>query len=159
MDRITQSMVDSFANSQNLGITDSTVLFEYFVNYCAVNNVYGSNSFDLEEITTGKATQGIDGIAIVVNQKLINTTEDVDLLISLNQTISVKFILIQTKTSESFNNSEMSNLFNYSKLFFGDDTSIFKTPEMQKFIELKDYIFSKVINLKRIRNSYFIMLP
>lgn len=89
MDRITQSMVDSFANSQNLGITDSTVLFEYFVNYCAVNNVYGSNSFDLEEITTGKATQGIDGIAIVVNQKLINTTEDVDLLISLNQTISV----------------------------------------------------------------------
>lgn len=149
MDRITQSMVDSFANSQNLGITDSTVLFEYFVNYCAVNNVYGSNNFDLEEITTGKATQGIDGIAIVVNQKLINTTEDVDLLISLNQTISVKFILIQTKTSESFNNSEMSNLFNYSKLFFGDDTSIFKTPEMQKFIELKDYIFSKGDKLKK----------
>ena len=149
MDRITQSMVDSFANNQNLGIKNSTVLFEYFVNYCAVNNVYGSNSFDLEEITTGKATQGIDGIAIVVNQKLINTTEDVDLLISLNQTISVKFILIQTKTSESFNNSEISNLFTYSKLFFSDDTSIFKTPEMQKFIELKDYIFSKGDKLKK----------
>ena len=72
MDRITQSMVDSFANSQNLGITDSTVLFEYFVNYCAVNNVYGSNSFDLEEITTGKATQGIDGIAIVVKRRRAN---------------------------------------------------------------------------------------
>ena len=43
----------------------------------------------------------------------------------------------------------MSNLFNYSKLFFGDDTSIFKTPEMQKFIELKDYIFSKGDKLKK----------
>lgn len=149
MDRITQSMVDSFINDQNLGITDLTVLFEYFVNYCAVNNVYGSNGFDLEEITTGKATQGIDGIAIIVNQKLINTIEDVDLLISMNQTISVKFILIQTKTSESFNNSEISNLFTYSKLFFGDNTSIFKTPEMQKFIELKDYIFSKGDKLKK----------
>lgn len=142
-------MVDSFINDQNLGITDLTVLFEYFVNYCAVNNVYGSNGFDLEEITTGKATQGIDGIAIIVNQKLINTIEDVDLLISMNQTISVKFILIQTKTSESFNNSEISNLFTYSKLFFGDNTSIFKTPEMQKFIELKDYIFSKGDKLKK----------
>lgn len=149
MDRITQSMVDSFDNSQNLGITKPTVLFEYFVNYCVINNVYGSSSFDLEEVTTGEAAQGIDGIAIVINQKLINTTDDVDLLISLNQTISVKFILIQTKTSEAFNNSEISNLFTYSKLFFSDDTSIFKTPEMQKFIELKDYIFSKGDKLKK----------
>lgn len=149
MDRITQSMVSSFANNQSLRITNPTVLFEYFVNYCAVNNVYGSNGFDLEEITTGKGTPGIDGIAIIVNQKLINTTNDVDLLISMNQTISVKFILIQTKTSESFDNSEISNLFTYSKLFFGDDTSIFKTPEMQKFIELKDYIFSKGDKLKK----------
>ena len=149
MDRITQSMVESFSDNQNLGITDSALLFEYFVNYCTVNNIYGSNGFDLEEVTTGKATQGIDGIAIVVNQKLINTTDDIDLLISLNQTISVKFILIQTKTSEAFSNSEISNLFTYSKLFFSDDTSIFKTPEMQKFIELKDYIFSKGDKLKK----------
>lgn len=84
MDRITQSMVESFSDNQNLGITDSALLFEYFVNYCTVNNIYGSNSFDLEEVTTGKPTQGIDGIAIVVNQKLINTTDDIDLLISLN---------------------------------------------------------------------------
>lgn len=149
MDRITQSMIESFSNSQNLGIVDPTVLFEYFVNYCTVNNIYGSNDFDLEEITTGKATQGIDGIAVVVNQKLINSIDDIDLLISLNQTISVKFILIQTKTSESFNNSEISNFFTYSKLFFSEETAIFKTPEMQKFIELKDYIFSKGDKLKK----------
>lgn len=61
----------------------------------------------------------------------------------------MKFILIQTKTSEAFSNSEISNLFMYSKLFFSDDTSIFKTPEMQKFIELKDYIFSKGDKLKK----------
>lgn len=149
MDRITQSMVESFANSQNLGIRDTTILFEYFVNYCTVNNIYGTNNFDLEDITTGKYTQGIDGIAIIVNQRLINSIEDIELLISLNQTISVKFILIQTKTSESFNNSEISNLFNYSKIFFSEDNDIFKTPEMQKFIELKNYIFNKGDKLKK----------
>ena len=40
MDRITQSMIDSFKSNQSLNIDDSSELFEYFVNYCVVNNVY-----------------------------------------------------------------------------------------------------------------------
>ena len=149
MDRITQSMIDSFKSNQSLNIDDSSELFEYFVNYCVVNNVYGSNDFDLEEITTGKATQGIDGIAIIVNQKFVNTIEDIDTLIEYNKSISVKFVLIQAKTSSSFDNTEIGNLLTYSKLFFSDDTSMFHTAEMQHFIELKEYIFSKGDKLKK----------
>lgn len=149
MDRITQSMIDSFKNNQSLNIDDASELFEYFVNYCVVNNIYGSNDFDLEEITTGKATQGIDGIAIIVNQKFVNTIEDIDTLIEYNKSISVKFALIQAKTSSSFDNTEIGNLLTYSKLFFSDDTSMFHTPEMQHFIELKEYIFSKGDKLKK----------
>lgn len=149
MDRITQSMLDAFQNDFSLSFNDSALLFEYFSNYCVVNNIYGTNDFDLDEITTGKSTQGIDGIAIIINQKIINNTEDIDLLISLNQTISVKFVLIQTKTSATFDNTEISNLFTFARIYFSDDTSIFCTPEMQKFIELKDYIFSKGNKLKK----------
>lgn len=149
MDRITQSMIDSFKSNQSLNIDDDSELFEYFVNYCVVNNVYGSNDFDLEEITTGKATQGIDGIAIIVNQKVVNTIEDIDTLIEYNKSISVKFVLIQAKTSSSFDNTEIGNLLTYSKLFFSDDTSMFRTAEMQHFIELKEYIFSKGDKLKK----------
>lgn len=57
--------------------------------------------------------------------------------------------MIQTKTSSSFDNAEISNLFTFSRICFSDDTSIFSTPEMQKFIELKDYIFSKGNKLKK----------
>ena len=149
MDGITQSMIDSFKSNQSLNIDDDSELFEYFVNYCVVNNVYGSNDFDLEEITTGKATQGIDGIAIIVNQKFVNTIEDIDTLIEYNKSISVKFVLIQAKTSSSFDNTEIGNLLTYSKLFFSDDTSMFRTAEMQHFIELKEYIFSKGDKLKK----------
>ena len=158
MDRITQSMVDAFQKDLNLNFEDSTQMFEYFSNYCVVNNVYGINDFDLDEITTGKSTQGIDGIAIIVNQKLINTIEDIDLLISLNQTISVKFVLIQTKTSTSFDNTEISNLFTFSRFYFSEDTSLFHNREMQKFIELKDYIFKYGNKLKKIQSFYYIML-
>lgn len=128
MDRITQSMIDSFKNNQSLNMDDASELFEYFVNYCVVNNIYGSDDFDLEEITTGKATQGIDGIAIIVNQKFVNTIEDIDTLIEYNKSISVKFVLIQAKTSSSFDNTEIGNMLTYSKLFFSDDTSMFHTP-------------------------------
>lgn len=149
MDRITQSMVDAFQRDLNINFDDLTLLFEYFSNYCVVNSVYGINDFDLDEITTGNNTQGIDGIAIIVNQKLINTTDDIDLLISLNQTISVKFVLIQAKTSTSFDNKELSNLFSFGKIYFDGDTSLFHSPEMQKFIELKDYIFRNGNKLKK----------
>lgn len=149
MDRITQSMIEAFKEDLSVNIDDISLLFEYFSNYCVVNDVYGINDFDVEDITTGTNTQGIDGIAIIVNQKLINTTDDIDLLISYNQTISVKFVLIQTKTSSSFDNTEISNLLTYAKLFFGDDDSIFRTPEMQKFVELKNYIFSKGSKLRK----------
>lgn len=149
MDRITQSMMDSFKSNQSLNIDDDSELFEYFANYCDVNNIYGSIDFDLEEITTGKSTQGIDGIAIIVNQKFINTIEDIDTLIEYNKSISVKFVLIQAKTSSSFDNTEIGNLLTYSKLFFSDDTTMFHTEEMQHFIELKEYIFSKGDKLKK----------
>lgn len=149
MDRITQSMIEAFKEDLSVNIDNISLLFEYFSNYCVVNDVYGMNDFDIEDITTGKNTQGIDGIAIIVNQKLINTIDDIDLLISYNQTISVKFVLIQTKTSSSFDNTEISNLLTYAKLLFGDDDSIFRTPEMQKFIELKNYIFSKGSKLRK----------
>lgn len=149
MDRITQSMMKAFKEDLSVNIDDITLLFEYFANYCVVNNVYGISDFDIEDVTTGKSTQGIDGIAIIVNQKFVITTDDIDLLILYNQTISVKFVLIQAKTSLSFDNTEISNLLTYSKLFFGDDDSIFHTPEMQKFIELKNYIFSKGSKLKK----------
>lgn len=142
-------MVDAFKISTGISFSDETLEFEYFVNDCVTYNEYGTADFDLDEITTGPSTQGIDGIAIIVNQKLVNTTDDIDTLISYNQDIAVKFVVIQTKTSTSFDNTEMSNMFTFTNLFFGEDNSIFTTQQMQKFIELKDYIFSKGDKLRK----------
>ncbi|MFA0815740.1 MAG: AIPR family protein [Anaerofustis sp.] len=149
MDRITNSMMESFKQNQSIEDFDEPLLFEYFVNYCVVNSIYGTNDFDIEDITTGVATQGIDGIAIIVNQKLVNSIDEIDMLISMNQTISVKFILIQSKTSSSFDNTELSNFILYLKAFFSDGTVIFTSDEMLKFIELKNHIYAKVDKLKK----------
>lgn len=149
MDRITQSMLESFKQSSGISLATQTLEFEYFVNDCVVCNEYGLQDFDLEEVTTGESTQGIDGIAIIVNQKLVHTTEDIDVLIEYNQSISVKFVVIQTKTSASFDNTEISNMMTFTNIFFSDDNEIFATEQMQKFIELKNHIFSRGDKLKK----------
>lgn len=64
MDRITQSMMEAFKEDLSVNIDDISLLFEYFSNYCVVNNVYGINDFDVEEISTGKNTQGIAGMMV-----------------------------------------------------------------------------------------------
>lgn len=149
MDRITLSMLKEF--DENMGITEKelTLNFEYFVNYSIISDEYGTSDFDLMDISTGTGTQGMDGIGIIVNQKLVQTTGDIDELIALNQSMSVKFIIIQTKTSSSFDNMEISNLFTYSSLFFGENDELFKTEEMKKFLELKNYIFDNGNKLRK----------
>lgn len=124
------------------------MLFEAFCNYCVVNKENGLDTIDLNELTTGDSAQGIDGIAIIVNGKLVNTTTDVDELILINKYINVKFILIQSKTSDNFKNDEIANFFQYALLYFSDNTEMFETPEMKKFIELKDYIYEKSIHMR-----------
>lgn len=67
MDRITESMMEAFNHDLNLNLIDNKdLLFEYFANYCVVSSVYGSGNFEIYDVTTGKDTQGIDGIAIIV---------------------------------------------------------------------------------------------
>jgi hypothetical protein len=148
-DRITKSMVEEFLKSENRSFSDESKAFEHFSNYCVLNQIYGANDFELEDIETGDSTPGMDGIAIIVNNKLVQTTNDIDTLIQQNQNIAVKFIIIQTKTSEKFNNREMTNLFTYANCFFTGDPTVFNTEEMHKFLELKDYIFDKGNKLKK----------
>lgn len=93
MDRITTSLLNEFNQSLGIEVKDQTLDFEYFVNYSIISDTYGTNDFDLMDITTGPSTQGMDGIGIIVNQRLVMTTADIDELIELNQSMSVKFLI------------------------------------------------------------------
>lgn len=145
--------MDEFVESKNYSTLPVSDQFEHFTNFCIINKEYDSVSFDEQEISTGKATQGIDGIGIIVNNKLCNNVKEIEQLIELNRVLSVHFVLIQTKTSPKFDGKEIDNFFTWVKTFFGDNTSLFKTDEMQNFIEMKDFIYQKSKFMKE-RNPY-----
>ena len=148
MDRITNSLMDRFSKDFELHIKKVETLFEYFTNFCAASNENGTDNLRIEELTTGNSSQGIDGIAVVVNGRFVYNVEDIKELLRLNKTLRVKFVLSQAKTSESFSNTEMLNFFHFVNVFFSEDTSVFTTEEMANFIELKNFIFDHAPELE-----------
>src|SRR6185369_6402511 len=82
--------------------------FEKFCNYSILKKEY-SDSFETEDLFTGDSTQGIDGLALIINGKLISNKEEIDDLLDINKYIEAKFIFIQAKTSESFNSTDIGN--------------------------------------------------
>lgn len=69
-------------------------------------------------------------------------------MITQNQRIHVKFVLIQSKTSASFSSSDISSFLLFSHSFFKDGESIFDSEEMKKLIELKNHIFQNADKLR-----------
>ena len=141
MDRITKSFLEEFCKINELANIKESKQYEYFSNYCAITKEYGNSSFDLDDITTGEATQGIDGIGIIVNNKLVNEVEEIKDLIEINKVLNVKFVLIQSKTSSSFSNPDILNFFAWTESFFLGEKEAFSSEEMKKFLELKEFIY------------------
>ena len=151
MDRITSNFLQTF--SQQYGITGCPieVQFEHFSNYCAIANESNTVDINLLDMCTGDSCQGIDGIAIQVNGRYITSIDDINETISGQNTMNVNFVFVQAKSSAEFNNTLILNFLTFVQAFFGENSSVFVTEEMQHFIELKDYIYTKS-NLMRHRN-------
>lgn len=142
MDRITKSFLEEFSKVNEITKLDESKQYEYFANYCAIMKEYGNSNFDLDEISTGDATQGIDGIGIIVNNKIVNNVEEAKDLIEFNKYLNVKFVLIQSKTSSNFSSPDILNFFAWTEVYFSGDKDSFKNEEMKKFVEIKEFIYS-----------------
>jgi hypothetical protein len=117
--------------------------FEWFANYCIVNKEYDSIRFELKSTLTGRGTQGIDGVAIIVNNKLCSTVQEIEDLIQMNRILNVTFVFIQSKISAKFEGTEIEGFLRWVKVFFDDDAEeVFKTDEMKNFIDMKNYIYN-----------------
>ena len=99
---------------------DISKSFEHFFNYLTVRN-YTSRHFDPSDISLGKGEVGIDGVAIIVNDILVTTMSEIEELFKVGETdISVSFVFVQSKTSESFDSSEMTQFFTAVNDFLSD---------------------------------------
>lgn len=102
MHKIIKSHLDSYVKSCGLEQLTESERFEMFCNYAITFNRVGSN-FDAAEITTGPDEDGIDGVAIIINEEICLSQEDAETVFSSEKKNNdVELVFVQAKTSESF---------------------------------------------------------
>ena len=112
-DRILDSYLNDFMSDNALPELESSKVFEHLVNYCIVAREHPEN-FDFEKVTVGSRDDlGVDGIAILVNEHLVTTKQEIDYFKTSLRRLDVQFFFIQSKTSEKF-----SHNFNFVRVLF-----------------------------------------
>jgi hypothetical protein len=102
MHRIVHAHLQSFVKSHALEADDEATQFEKFANHCVLASRY-SSGFDLDDVTTGTGDEGIDGIAVVIDEAIVSSVEDAKKTFeSARRNHDVDIIFIQAKRSDSF---------------------------------------------------------
>lgn len=102
MHRIVKSHLTSFVKSFGLEADDESVQFEKFTTYCVLSNRFGS-TFDLDDVSTGPGDEGIDGVAIVIDESVAVSADDTSAIFKLpKRNHDVDVIFVQAKRTEGF---------------------------------------------------------
>lgn len=148
MNRIIQSFLDTHIVEYDLGDLKPETAFEHFINKCIVNK-YSVERFNPEDIMTGEGEKGLDGVAILINEKLITTKDEALSIINDSKSLEVKFVFIQSKTSDNFSGSEIGDFVYGVKAFFEDSNKRPSTNEkIENLIEIKDEIYKKSVDFE-----------
>lgn len=148
MDRITKSFIQELLVQQELVSEGEAKDFERLVNYTVISNGY-NRIFNIDYVTVGEGNDtGIDGIAIIVNGQLIETTDEIDDLIERNGTLEVSYIFAQAKTSSNFSSGEINTFVFGIKDFFSETPQLVRNDDIKRFAELSDYLYENAAVFK-----------
>ncbi len=102
MHRIIKAHLDSFVQSYGLNAESESSQFEKFANYSVILSKCCSQ-FDLDDVTTGDKDDGLDGVAVIIDEEIIFSTEDATSIFATSKrNHDVEVLFIQAKRSESF---------------------------------------------------------
>lgn len=148
MDVVTQSLLKEFTESQKIGQLPQPQQFESFINYIIVSDIY-PEEFDFNIIAAGEGEFGIDGIAIIVNDAIVEDEEQVEDIISHNSSLQVQFLFIQAKSGASFDSGELSKFLHAVLDFFGKDSKLAQSPRILELQRVKNRLYEAAAKFVR----------
>ena len=158
MNKIIGSFLDVHKKEYAIESWSTEDAFEHFIDKCIVNK-YSNERFDPSEIMTDPGEKGLDGVAICVNGRVITSIDELESIHKESKTLEVRFIFIQSKTSESFDGDEMGTFIYGVKAFFAEEHLRPKTNEkMENLIRVKDkvYEFSVDMPIAPVLDLYYV---
>ncbi|MGQ0836359.1 MAG: AIPR family protein, partial [Gammaproteobacteria bacterium] len=148
MDVVTKSLLKEFSESQKIESSPESDRFEAFVNYIVVSDIY-PEEFDFNTLATGTGEFGLDGIAIIVNDVLVDDEEQLEDLLAHSPVLQVQFLFLQAKTSSSFDAGEMSKFFHAVLDFFKDALSFQQSERVAELQRVKSLLFQNAAKFTR----------
>jgi len=150
MDLILKNYVKKFVDESSLEHLDEPTAFEYFVNHTILSKIH-PDPFDVEATTVGGPNDNsLDGIAILVNDHMVTSQEEIDYFRENLRRFDVKFIFIQSKTSPKFDSGELGNFLFGVRSFFEEQPAIPMNPQLTNLRALKDYIYTLSIDMAKV---------
>ena len=108
---ITKSHFEDFITAYGYESLPENESFEKFAIYCITSKYISNQTITkslIDDINIGNGGDwGIDGLLIVVNGRIITTTQDVDDMLVANGYLDVQFVFIQAKTEEKVSVGEL----------------------------------------------------
>ena len=102
MHRIVKTHLESFVNNHGFDNYDESVQFEMFVNFILLSSKM-IGTVDVDNVTTGEGDDGIDGVAVIVNEELILSDLDAKSTFqNQRKNHDVDVVFVQSKRSEGY---------------------------------------------------------
>ena len=151
MDSVTLALMNDFADLNGLSSAPPDKQFEHFAAYSVVSSRYAED-FDTTELVAGDGSDlNVDAFAVKVNGRLANDADYVDDVIALNGYFDAEFIIIQAKSSSSFDGAAIIALGdNLVREIFSPVQSLPVNDDIKRLIEIKDRI---IANAKRLKDN------
>lgn len=149
MDTVTRAMVKEFSDGNNLTELDAGKQFEHFSAYCIFQSRF-SDELETQDLVVGDGGDlNIDAFAVKVNGRLVEDADDVIDILEMSNSLDVEFLIVQAKSSESFDGAEILALGdNLVKEVFSENTLLPINDEIKRFLEIKRSIFENAPKLR-----------
>lgn len=142
MDKITKSLLDTFSVQNDIKECSESTQFEHFVNFCITSKL-NRTSFELDDIHTGSGGDcAIDGLCLIVNGKIITDSDELKELIEATGHLDAEIVFIQTKTTSSFNGSEIGSFIHGVKDFLSDEPKLVQNDDIKLLKSIWDDVIS-----------------
>jgi hypothetical protein len=149
MHPIVQGHLRAFVSERGLEQEKESRQFEAFSVHC-VSQRYGLESVDLEELLTADGTEALDGFLLLFDGELLVSPAELEARLgkSKRKDHEIRFIVVQSKTSDGYNAADLSHVGNFSHTLFAQEKPDGLDERLKELLECRDLVTKHIGKLR-----------
>lgn len=149
MDPVTQSLITDFCDAYGLKDFDAPDQFEHFSAFSVFSSRFPEEIETSEVVCGDGGDLNIDAFAVKINGRFVSDADVVDDILTNSGALDVEFLILQAKTSSSFDGAALIALGdNLVKEVFAEEQTLPFNDDIKRFIEIRDKIYLNAAKLK-----------